>query len=36
MSFVCPKLATIHEVCHVRYKSMGTIMKVVTFVVSSA
>ena len=31
-SFVCPKLATVYEVCHIRYKSMGTIMKAVTFV----
>ena len=32
-SFVCLKLATVHEVCHVGYKIMGTIMKVVIFVV---
>ena len=35
-SFVCPKLATVYEVCHIRYKSMGTIMKAVTFVVCNA
>ena len=35
-SFVCPKLATVYEVCHIRYKSMETIMKAVTFVVCNA
>ena len=35
-SFVCPKLATVYEVCHIRYKSRGTIMKAVTFVVYNA
>ena len=35
-SFVCPKLATVYEVCHIRYKSMGTIMKAVIFVVCNA
>ena len=31
-SFVCSKLAKLHEVSYIRYNSMGTIMKVVTFV----
>ena len=35
-SFVWSKLATVYEVCHIRYKSMGTIMKAVTFVVCNA
>ena len=35
-SIVCPKLATVYKVCHIRYKSMGTIMKAVTFVVCNA
>ena len=34
-SFVCPKLATVYEVCYIRYKSMGTIMKAVTFLSSA-
>ena len=34
--FVCPKLAMVYEICHIRYKSMGTIMKAVTLVVCNA
>ena len=35
-SFVCPKLATVPEVCHARYKNMETIMKMVIFVICNA
>ena len=35
MSFVCPKLATVYELYHIRYKSMGTIMKGFTLILSS-
>ena len=29
-SFVCPKLTTVYEVCYIRHKNLGTIMKAVT------
>ena len=36
MSFVCLKHAMFHEVCHIRYKSMGMIIKSAKFVIYNA